>query len=127
MRWSLTPPFHLFFRFLRRMYFFCDTIRFGRILPAEPSLSLLTQARKALYTMVFGLSSPSCFNKMERLPDSPTSASGFYIQSSQQTFIECAERYRSFYSINGFFKSIPRFANSSASRFCSRSICFIVN
>jgi hypothetical protein len=41
MRWSLTPPFHLFLPPKRRMYVFCDTIRFCRILPAEPSLAPL--------------------------------------------------------------------------------------
>lgn len=51
------------------MYVFCDTIRFGGILPAEPSL---IARRLTLRCPDF----PPSAQSGERLPDEPSSASG---------------------------------------------------
>jgi hypothetical protein len=50
----------------------------------DPRFLRLKRTREAPCLVVFGLSSPSCKRRIERLPDAPASASGPNVQSSQQ-------------------------------------------
>ncbi|GEM_PF-3040531 len=131
MRWSLTPPFHHFLDSSFEeigMCIFCDTIRSCRISPTGPPLVPLTRIREAPCPAVFGLSSPSRIREIERLPDAPASASGHFVQPSQQKFLlEVVPLSLCYFSSNLFFVSIPWFARRSASRFFSRGTCLMAN
>ncbi len=74
-RWSLTPPFHLFLGVIEDagMCIFCDTFRFRRIWPSEPSIhhpfneeeTVAISALEAPCPVVFGLSSPGSLTDPE--------------------------------------------------------------
>jgi hypothetical protein len=107
--------FTCFSIFLRRkigMYVFCDTIRSGGILPAEPSL---IARRLALRCPDF----PPSARSGEQLPDEPSSASGLLSRVSHMHMHGKRQTLACFYNCIGVLVSMPRFASLSASLFCS--------